>query len=165
MLRFHPFYFILTILFLIIEIIIAVYVNDRFIRPFLGDMFVVILIYCFVRTFLKIGVKRTIILVLGIAFTVEALQYFDFIKLLGLQTSTPAKIILGNTFSLRIWGCTCLEDLLFGVLKGFIEKGDFYKDYISEGFQGFYGNGDSADFRGVEIPLILADYAAETSYH
>jgi hypothetical protein len=121
MLRFHPFYFILTILFLIIEIIIAVYVNDRFIRPFLGDMFVVILIYCFVRTFLKIDVKRTIILVLGIAFTVEALQYFDFIKLLGLQNSTPAKIILGNTFS--------FEDLGMYLLGGFVIWGTerFYR--------------------------------------
>jgi hypothetical protein len=125
MLRFHPFYFILTILFLIIEIIIAVYVNDRFIRPFLGDMLVVILIYCFVRTFLKVGVKRTIILVLGIAFTVEALQYFDFIKLLGLQNSTPAKIILGNTFSFEDLGMYLLGGVLIWVAERFYRKRRF----------------------------------------
>ncbi|MCM4158888.1 DUF2809 domain-containing protein [Antarcticibacterium flavum] len=112
MLRFHPVYFLLTILFLTIEIIIAVYVNDRIIRPYLGDMLVVILIYCFVRTFLRMGVNSAILLVLGIAFVVEVLQYFNLIKFLEFQDSALAKTILGNTFS--------YEDLGMYLLGGFV---------------------------------------------
>lgn len=110
MLRFHPTYFLLTIFFLVIEILIALFVDDQIIRPYLGDMLVVILIYCFIRTFFTLAVKAAIFLVLGIAFTVESLQYYNLLQLLGLEDSTPAKIILGNTFS--------VEDLLMYLLGG-----------------------------------------------
>jgi nitrogen fixation/metabolism regulation signal transduction histidine kinase len=47
-------YFYLTLILLLIEIFIGVYVRDSFVRPFLGDVLVVILVYCFIQSFRKI---------------------------------------------------------------------------------------------------------------
>lgn len=40
------------------EVLIALYVRDRFIRPYVGDMLVVVLVYSFVRIFLPTGIPR-----------------------------------------------------------------------------------------------------------
>jgi hypothetical protein len=91
-------YFLLFVLLFIIEVLIALYVKDNFVRPYVGDLLVVILIYCFVRAFFKISIKWAAIAVLLFAYTVEVLQYFKLVKMLGLQKSTLANIVIGNTF-------------------------------------------------------------------
>lgn len=91
-------YLVVAILLFVVEVLIAVYVNDNFVRPYFGDFLVVILIYYFIRAFLKIPVNLLAISVLLFAYLVEVLQYFKFIKLLGLQHSRLANIILGNSF-------------------------------------------------------------------
>ena len=40
-------YLAASIIVFIIELIIALYVHDRIIRPYIGDMLVVVLVYCF----------------------------------------------------------------------------------------------------------------------
>jgi Protein of unknown function (DUF2809) len=98
-LRFKKRYFILAVLLFMIEVYIAIYVHDDVIRPYIGDFLVVMLIYCFVRAFADIPVLTACILVLIFSFMVELLQYFQLVKLLGLQESTIAKTVLGNSFA------------------------------------------------------------------
>ena len=43
---------VLTILLLFTEVMIALFVHDKFIRPYVGDVLVVICIYTFVRIFI-----------------------------------------------------------------------------------------------------------------
>ncbi len=92
-------YFVLTILLFITEVIIALYVHDNFVRPYIGDVLVVILIYCFVLSFLKLPQLKVAIGTLLFAFTVETLQYFNFVKIIGLQHSKLANILIGNSFA------------------------------------------------------------------
>lgn len=92
------YYLILTIILFVIEICIALFVHDQFIRPYLGDFLVVILIYCFLKSFLNTPVVSTAIGVLLFAYTVEVLQYFKLVELLGLQHSRAARIIIGSSF-------------------------------------------------------------------
>ena len=92
-------YFLLTIILLFTEICIAVFINDRFIRPYLGDFLVVILLYCFVRSFFNVPVNQTAIGVLIFAFVIEGLQYIQLVNILGLQDSKLASVVLGNSFS------------------------------------------------------------------
>ena len=92
-------YFLLTIILLFVEICIAVFINDRFIRPYLGDFLVVILLYCFVRSFFNVPVNQTAIGVLIFAFVIEGLQYIQLVNILGLQDSKLANLVLGNSFS------------------------------------------------------------------
>lgn len=77
MLQFNKRYFLLTVQLFVIEVLIALYIKDKFIRPYVGDVLVVILIYCFVKTFIKVAVIPAAIGVLLFAFTIEALQYIN----------------------------------------------------------------------------------------
>jgi hypothetical protein len=89
-----------TIVLLGLEILIAIYVKDQWIRPFLGDTLVVLLIY----SFLRIWIKHSLKLIMGIllfSFFVEYLQYLCIISLLGLEKHTLLKIIIGSSFDFR----------------------------------------------------------------
>ena len=99
MLKFNFRYFILTLLLFCIEVLIALFVHDQFVRPYLGDVLVVILIYCFVKSFLKSPPALTAVLVLLFAFTIEFLQYLNFVEIIGLQESRLARTVIGNSFS------------------------------------------------------------------
>ena len=99
MLTFHKNYFLLTLLIFFIEIGIALYINDTFIRPYLGDVLVVILLYCFVKTFFKVPVITTALLVLLFSFIVELLQFLNIVKIIGLEHYKIARIVIGTSFS------------------------------------------------------------------
>lgn len=99
MLTFNKNYFLLTLLIFFIEVLIALYVNDKFIRPYLGDVLVVILIYCFIKTFLKLPVKTVLLFVLIFSFTVELLQFFNIVAKLGLAKYKIARLVIGTSFS------------------------------------------------------------------
>jgi hypothetical protein len=102
--KFRSGYFLLTILVLIIEILIAVYAHDELVRPYLGDFLVVILIYCLVKSFLNISIGRAAISVLIFSYVVETLQYFQLVKWLHLEESTLARTIIGTHFTwIDIW--------------------------------------------------------------
>ena len=98
MLTFKKQYFILTVLLLLFEILIAIFIDDKIIRPYVGDFLVVILIYCFIRTFFKAPIIKTALGVLIFAYVVEILQYLNLVKVIGLQNSKLANIIIGNYF-------------------------------------------------------------------
>lgn len=98
MLRFDKKYFILTALLLATEVLIASFAHDRIIRPYVGDLLAVILIYCAARSFLKSPVWPTALAVLLFAYCIELLQYFNLVNRLGLQHSRLANIIIGNSF-------------------------------------------------------------------
>lgn len=103
-LRFNKTYFLLFILIFIIEVLIALYVHDDFIRPYFGDVLVVILIYCFVKAFVNIRTLPLAIGVLLFSFVVETLQYFRFIELIGLQDVKLARVVIGTSFAwMDIW--------------------------------------------------------------
>jgi len=99
MLRVQKTYLLLAILLFTIELLIGIYVHDGFVRPYVGDFLVVILIYCFVKAFIIISVNKAAACVLAFSYIVEVLQYFKITVLLGLKNSKLANIIIGNSFS------------------------------------------------------------------
>src|SRR6185503_7832325 len=98
MYRFHKGYLLLSMLLLIIEILIAAYLNDSLIRPYGGDFLVVILLYCLMRSFLNISVTRTALIVLLISYLVEISQYFRLADVLGVR-SRVLRILMGTYFT------------------------------------------------------------------
>lgn len=98
MLTFDRKYFFLAVALFIIEVLIALYLHDRIIRPYVGDFLVVFLIYCAVRTFLKASALKVAIGVLFFSYLVEALQYFKIVELLHLQHNEVAGTVTGNSF-------------------------------------------------------------------
>lgn len=99
MLTFNKNYFSITILVFIIEVVIALYVHDNFIRPYVGDVLVVILIYCFLKSFIKLSFTTAALAVLLFAFTIEFLQYLNIVEKLGLEKSKIARTVIGTSFS------------------------------------------------------------------
>ena len=99
MFQFNRNYFIPTILLFLIETAIALYLHDNFIRPYFGDFLVVILLYCFVKSFVNVSVWVAAGLVLLFSFAIEIAQYFNMVEKLGLQHYKVAKVVLVNSFA------------------------------------------------------------------
>lgn len=99
MLQFRKGYFLLAVLLLAVEILIAAFMHDKIIRPYIGDLLVVILIYSSIKSFLNIPIIPLAIGVLLFAYLIEVLQYLKFTKWLGIHKSQAARIILGEGFS------------------------------------------------------------------
>ena len=104
-----------VILFLI-EAAIALWVYDRFIRAYRGDVLVVVVVCVVVRFFCPSGARHLVVYVFLFAVCVEVLQYFRLVELLGLQEFRAARIILGSVFDLKdiaCYGVGCLGLALF----------------------------------------------------
>ena len=78
------FYIISFLVIFCIEVFIALYVRDSFVRPYMGDALVVVLVYSFVRIFIPTGVPRLPFYVFLFACFVEVLQYFQLVETLGI---------------------------------------------------------------------------------
>ncbi|MFI3255469.1 MAG: DUF2809 domain-containing protein [Eubacteriales bacterium] len=101
----------ISLVLFIIEVIIALFVRDNFIRPYVGDILVVVLLYFVTRTIFPKPIKLLPIYLFLFATSIEILQYFDYVTLLGLGDSRFFRTLLGTTFS---W-----EDILcYGVGTG-----------------------------------------------
>ena len=99
MLAFNKRYFGLFILIFAIEVFIALFVHDNLVRPYVGDILVVILIYCFIKSFFRLPVMVVAIAVLMFAFMVEFLQYLKIVEELGMERTSAVGIIIGSSFA------------------------------------------------------------------
>jgi len=88
-------------LLFVIEVIIAFFLKDGFVRHTVGDFLVVILLYCLFKSFLKTHTLNLAILTLGIAYLIEFLQLTAFLNYLGLKQNKWANLVFGNTFSIQ----------------------------------------------------------------
>ncbi len=98
MFKFDRQYFQITLVLLTVEIFIAIFIKDRFIRPFVGDVLVVILLYCAIKSLLRIAAVKVAATVLVLSFTVEILQSFHLVDRLGLRGNQIVAIAIGSTF-------------------------------------------------------------------
>lgn len=99
MLKFSRSYFFSAVLIFGIEVLIALFAHDRVIRPYIGDLLVVVLIYCFIKSFLDIPVLKAALFVLLFSYAIEILQYFNLVERLGLQHSKIASTVIGTSFA------------------------------------------------------------------
>ena len=105
-----------------VETLIALYVHDRVVRPYVGDMLVVLVVYCFVRIFVPVKVRRMPLYVFLFAACVEVLQYFDLVTLLGLSGSRFARIVLGSVFDVKDLACYAAGCLLLCVWERAVRR-------------------------------------------
>ena len=82
-----------------VEVCIALFVHDSFIRPYVGDMLVTLLLCCMARVVIPDQVRLLPLYVFLFAACVEIGQYFDVVALLGLEDNRLISIALGRTFS------------------------------------------------------------------
>ncbi len=99
--RFNIVYFILFLILLIIEILIATFLKSGFIRHTFGDFLVVILLYTLIKSILKTKSLYIALAVLIIAFSIEFLQLANLLDYLNLRDNLLANLILGSHFSIQ----------------------------------------------------------------
>ena len=109
-------YCILTIVLLLIEVIIALFVHDNNIRPYVGDILVTVVIYTFIRIFIPDRCSLLPLYVFIFAFMVELLQYINIVEILGLENNRFFSVLIGSTFDIKdivCYGIGCLIAWLF----------------------------------------------------
>lgn len=97
-----------------IEIIIALFVHDEFVRPYLGDVLAVVCVYFLARTFLQSKPRYLAIYVTIFAVLVELVQLTSLSEILP----PPLAVIVGGTFDFKDILCY----LVGGVLCFFTDR-------------------------------------------
>ncbi len=110
-------YLLLFIVFLLIEVFIALFVNDRFIRPYLGDVLVVVVIYYFVRIFVPDRIAILPLLIFIFAAAVEILQYFNLVERLGFTDNIFMRVLIGSVFDVKDILCYGVGCVFLGVME------------------------------------------------
>ncbi|MGI9651068.1 DUF2809 domain-containing protein [Chryseobacterium sp. RLHN22] len=98
--RFNLKYLLLTILIFLIEVLIATVLKDIFfIRAYLGDVIVVMLIFTFMKSFFVLNNTKLILGILTFSCLVEFAQFFKIADKLGFREGSLMYIVIGNSFS------------------------------------------------------------------
>ena len=108
-------YIIATLVLLTVEVCIALFVHDKFVRPFIGDVLVVILIYTLIRIFIPEKVRLLPLYIFVFAAAVEVLQYFKIVQILGLDDNQLMRTIIGTKFDIRDILCYFVGCALCGI--------------------------------------------------
>lgn len=119
------FYLILTIILLIIEVLIALFVHDNFIRPFVGDVIVVIVIYTFVRIFIPEKVRLLPLYIFIFAVVVEILQGIHIVNILGVADNRFLRTLIGDSFDIRDIICYGIGCISLGLYEYEVHKYQF----------------------------------------
>lgn len=114
---FRPVYALATVLVFVIEVLIALYMHDAFIRPYGGDILAVILVYLGLRAVTPMGVRSAVLLALLIAFAIEFGQLFHVLDHLGLGRNRLLRVVLGGVFDLKDLACYVAGAVLAGVVE------------------------------------------------
>lgn len=109
-------------LLLCIEVWIALYVHDDFVRPYMGDVLVVVVVYCFVRIWIPEKCRLLPFYVFLFAAGVEGLQYLNLVSRLGLEDNTFLRILLGSVFDWMDILCYWIGCLVLGGYEIFLKK-------------------------------------------
>lgn len=108
-------YAVIFMLLLSVEVMIALYVHDAFVRPYLGDVLAVMVVYCFVRIFLPGRIRLLPLYVFCFAAVVEVLQYFRLAEWPCFADSRFLRVLLGSVFDWKDILCYAAGcALLFG---------------------------------------------------
>lgn len=84
-----------------IEVLIALFVHDEFIRPYFGDVLAVVCVYFFARIFLPEKPRYLSVFVTAFAFVVELVQLTALSEVLP----SPLSVIVGGTFDFKDLAC------------------------------------------------------------
>jgi hypothetical protein len=95
---FRPGYAIAALAIFAVEVLIALFVRDAFIRPYVGDVLAVILVYCAQRAVTRLGIAPAIAITLAIALAIELAQLLNLLDALGLRGNRFAATVLGGSF-------------------------------------------------------------------
>ena len=92
---------IIFLLLFCIEVTIALYIEQGFLRVVFGNFLVVIMLYFFIRSFIQLKSIYIAIIVLIVAYTIEFLQFIDILNIINYKKNDLVNTILGTTFNIK----------------------------------------------------------------
>lgn len=121
MIAFRPGYALATLALFTVEVCVALFVRDAWVRPYGGDVLAVALVYCGLRTVTVLRVGAAVAVAFGIAVLVELGQWIGLLDLLGLRGNGVARVVLGGSFEWQdfvAYGAGALAVLLIERWRG-----------------------------------------------
>ena len=115
-------YLFATLLLLGIEVGIALFVRDDFVRPYVGDVLVVIVIYTLIRIFVPEKVRFLPLYVFLFAACIEVLQAVNIVEILGLAGNRFFSVLIGSTFDFKDIACYAVGCILLGGYEVFCRR-------------------------------------------
>lgn len=91
-------YLIAAIVVFGIEVVIALFVRDSFVRPYLGDVLAIVLVYTALRAVAPLSLSSALATTLAIAVLIEVAQAAKLLSALGLGDNRVARIVFGGSF-------------------------------------------------------------------
>ena len=88
-----------------VEVLIALFVRDAVVRPYVGDVLAVVLVYLGLRAVTPLKVMPALMLALAVAVMVELGQLFHLLDALGLAHDRLARVVLGGVFDIKDLAC------------------------------------------------------------
>jgi len=99
--QFNKAYGLLAAGLLLVEILIARFAHDRFVRPYAGDFLATIFLYCLLKSAWPAPAWQVALAALLASYAIEAAQLVHLLRWLGWQHSQLARVLLGSQFE---WG-------------------------------------------------------------
>ena len=110
--KFNLKYLLLSILIFLVEVLIATVLKDQFfIRAYLGDVIVVMLLYTLVKSFFITNDTKLILGIFAFSCLIEFAQFFKIADKLGFPEGSLMYVVVGNSFSwidILCYGVGCL---------------------------------------------------------
>ncbi len=110
-----------AVLILAVEIYIAICVKGGFVRHYVGDVLVVILLYALARAAFSTPPLNLPLKIFAFAAALELAQYFGTVQILGVENKI-LKIMIGGTFDFTDLLCYAVGCALAGIYEKFESK-------------------------------------------
>lgn len=111
--RYAIIFFVLSV----IEVLIALYVHDTIIRPYIGDVLIVVVLYMGIRVLIPEKLKLLPLYIFLFASVVECLQLVNFIQIINVEKNTILGIMIGSVFDIKDIGCYGVGCILLGIYE------------------------------------------------
>ena len=98
-----------------VEVLIALYAHDDFIRPYVGDMIVTVVVWSFARIVFPDKFRMMSLYVMIFAILVEIGQYFNYVDILGI-TNPILVTMMGTSFAWADIACYAVGCIVAAII-------------------------------------------------
>ncbi len=130
----------------LIEVLIALFIHDRFVRPYVGDVLVVFVLYYLVRIIIPKGQILLPLYVFVFSAVVECLQYNNIFKIVGLENNRFLRVLIGSVFDWNDIACYAIGCGILMCFEVLLHKKDI--EIVKE-IVGFIGENKFVTWSGI----------------